>query len=198
MRADVILLLGATLAPTAQAPPTAPSTRPSGGGAELVCETYCHPTKLRTSCARLRLVLADSVDAVTGIKKSAPSTLSRLEVTVFKNGFEKGLYSTFSSVRPSAPGRQSAPEAGPPVPAPALAKRPPQRAFNIRVGEPDASAPFGTDGVTIEGLEPGTLYTWRVWTGAAAGDTSFQVSCEAPTCPADMVRPRGERPEGDQ
>jgi len=47
----------------------------------------------------------------------------------------------------------------------------------------------------IENLEPGVNYTWRVAIETAAGRiVSAPITCEAPVCPADIVRgPGGAR-----
>lgn len=187
MRAYPAVLLGAALAASTPATPAARAQ----DGTSLVCETFCHETKLRTGCARLRLVLPGTIDEATGLAKSASATpIGRLEVTVFKGGFERGLYATLTpgDGRPIKQEGPSQSRAAEPVLAPALASRPALRAFQIQLAEAGKALPFAPGSVTIEGLEPGLTYTWRLGGGAT-------VSCMAPTCPADMfeLEPRNPR-----
>lgn len=176
--------------PPDAAPPQGPAETTAtdrASGLTLTCEVYCSPTKLRTANARLRWELAPgSALSATGDENLAGAE-QRLEATVFKNGFEKNLFVSLPVVQPNSD-QLAAPRVSP--------QQRGLRAFQIRlvdVARPQTTDRFadGTDEIIaeIENLEPGMRYTWRVAIESAAADfVSQTVSCQAPVCPADMVR----------
>ena len=71
------------------AQPAQPAARVEPGIA-LTCEQFCSDTKLRTSNARLRWTLTRAALAASNMENLAAASQT-LEVTVYKNGFDKGL-----------------------------------------------------------------------------------------------------------
>src|SRR5436305_1795069 len=64
------------------------ATARAENGTAITVETYCSETKLRTTNARVRWTAAASMmEAAT-----APNAGTSIEVTVYKNGYEKGLW----------------------------------------------------------------------------------------------------------
>lgn len=173
--------------PTSRAPvvtEAAPEAAAESGVA-LVCEVYCSETELRTALARLRWAQVPG----QGPEAASPPLPQRLDATVFHDGFAKDLYVSL----PLAPGQEPAAA----VPSATVSRRGQAelRAFQIRLaeGEPLFSAQ-GTrpeedeNAVVVENLEPGMSYTWRLVFAGAAGGAAPTVTCQAPVCPADMVR----------
>jgi hypothetical protein len=163
----------------AQAPPEV-HRAVDEAGITITCEVFCSQTKLRTANARIRWYPSKAGPQAASLA-AGPSTL---QTTIFPDGFEKNLYVTVTT-GPGAAERA-------PVAAPEAAKRP-LRAFQFRVLQVESArtseANTPESGVVIEDLEPGMNYMWRVVTEAgAAGVRSPVVMCQAPVCPADIVR----------
>jgi hypothetical protein len=171
-----------------QSPPAPPPAEPARG-ATITCEVFCSQTKLRTANARIRWSAPGSALRAAGIE-SGTAAATRLETTVFRDGFTKGLF-----VRLPIAGSGE-------VGILPLAEQPRQsqlRAYQIRVIEiappvrRTEAAGGDESGVVVEGLEPGVQYTWRAVIEAASRRViSVTATCEAPVCPADMV-PEGRR-----
>jgi hypothetical protein len=167
--------------------PAETATPDKASGLTLTCEVYCSPTKLRTANARIRWQVAPSSDLAAAGADNLARAEQRLEATVFKNGFEKDLFISLPVVQPNSD-QLAAPRVS--------SRQRGLRAFQIRLA--DVARPqsmdrlaAGTDEVVaeIENLEPGMKYTWRVAIDTAARDfVSQTVTCQAPVCPADMVR----------
>jgi hypothetical protein len=160
-------------------------------GLTVACEVFCSTTKLRTSNARVRWNISKAALDAHRITTLA-SARQTLEATVYKNGFDKGLLVSFP-IGAATPARAVAPQ----IAQPAQARL---RAFQIQlisIEPPAAQAGAAGDQMTavIENLEPGVNYTWRVAIETAAGRiVSAPITCEAPVCPADIVRgPGGAR-----
>ncbi len=156
-------------------------------GLALTCEVFCSPTKLRTSNARICWNLPPS--AFEG--RSPETAEQNLQTTVFKKGFEKGLFVTL----PVTAATRERPIT--PILAPKQARL---RAYQIQIIDIErrksAHLPAGGAEVcaVIEGLEPNVNYTWRIQVGTAAGRVvSPSVRCQAQVCPADLVRETRER-----
>ena len=169
----------------------APPEQEAAAGIALICEVYCSETKLRTANARIRwkLVPGPALDAAKA--RTLPAAEQRLETTVYKNGFDKDLYLILPM---SQTGYERA------APSDALSKQGQGRlrAYQIRiidVERPKSTELFATGAAetaaVIENLEPGVSYTWRLVIQTDAGKVvSPAVTCQAPVCPADMVRER--------
>jgi hypothetical protein len=162
-------------------------------GTVITIETYCSETKLRTTNARIRWAVspaffrsnAASADVMSG---------QTIETTVYKNGFEKGLWVALPLSSQATPERPIAARAQGQLKALNI------RAFQLRVVgvEPPAvrRENAGTEekamseetGVVVENLEPGVNYLWRVALDTANGRVvSPTVKTRAPVCPADIV-----------
>jgi hypothetical protein len=170
---------------------TGKSQSPSGLAAS--CEVFCSQTKPGVSNARIRWSLTGAALADAKLKalSAAPQNL---DVTVFYNGLDKGLYVTLP-ISGKFPQRAVAAQLPP--------KQASLRAYQIQIveGGPPKDAPPGQaaeralteHNVVVEGLEPGVNYTWRVTVGSPAGKlTSEPVTCQAPTCPVDASPARRE------
>ena len=203
----VVLAMGMLLGACAQAPsPDAPgadaestagaplaSAERSGadsssGAGTLSCEVYCSETKLRTANARISW---DGTGALAGRASasaaSAAPVAQELQTTVFKGGYDKDLYASFSTLDS---GQRAAARTASALPEPSM------RAYDLSIvpaAQPDArvaasaAVPASRTSVDVEGLEPGMRYTWRVVFATADGEEiSETVTCEAPVCPADL------------
>jgi len=191
-------------APAAPTPPDAPT--------DLICQTYCSATKLRTVVAEIAWKVSDTELSASAF--SARVGEQELEVATVKDGFTRGTYiNLFSMERhPSFRVHSADPASGNSIPgleglvvvgvgrlgdesnqnpddqSPFSFER-----FGVRpFGESDAEAVV----VKIEGLEPGRNYFWRVpATVRGRRVTSEVVQCKAPqSCPADTRRGRQEQP----
>ncbi len=173
---------------TAVAQPTQTTVRVESSLA-LTVEIFCSETKLRTTDARIRWGIPRTMlDASSAAGFAAANP--RLEVTVYKNGFDKGLLVALPL---------SAASSNPPaVPQAANAQTRPQlRAFQIRVIEVEqprtaqALEAGSQMGVVVENLEPGINYTFRIAMDTPAGRiASPPATKQAQVCPADFVLPR--------
>ncbi len=150
----------------------------------VTVDVFCSDTKLRTSNARIRWSMAKEGLQASGLASFSAAKQS-LEATVYKNGFEKGLFVSvpISQVTPVHP-----------VAAQAQEKRAKLRAFQfslIEIEEPKtalAAEGGGEMSAVVEGLEPGVNYTWRIAIDAAAGRiVSAPEMSQAIVCTADMV-----------
>jgi len=165
----------------------------SESGLTLEVEGFCSQVRMRTSNARITWrVTAPALTA--GLASLAP-TAQRLETTVFKNGFERGLFVTLP-ITAAAPDRPVAA-----VAPPTAAQQPARRAYQIRLIEMSAvRAAAADDGasemdVVVENLEPGMNYSWRLTIDApSARMVSPVVSLRARICPSDEVEPRPATP----
>jgi hypothetical protein len=139
---------------------------------DLNVETFCSLTKIRTGVARLSWEV-----------KPAVVGKQRIDVTVFKQGFEKGLYGTISPIEPDV--ELLAPELKEPdlnALVPVLSLTPVEMTYDEERAEIS---------VDVEGLEPGLIYSWRVVTLTDEGWVPGNIaSVEAPVCVADMMDSR--------
>jgi hypothetical protein len=159
---------------------------------DLECLSYCSTTRPGTVIMEVRMRLADR-------QLNEPDFRSRaqqqgLEVTVYSEGFERGLYATVSAIRPRAlfraPARADriAPAVQPQSKIPGLEKlvitdvatrlERPRQPFLM---QPPTGAAAQAEWVTVrlEGLDPGMEYTYRVPGGRSV------VTCQAVVCPVD-------------
>jgi hypothetical protein len=162
-----------------KAPALSPDERALAG---IECKVFCSKVKLRTPVAEL-----------TWMSSEVSLTGQGLEVTVYKDGFEKGQYARLSLIERNQKFvlQQAERYAG--------GTRPPGLDQLIVVDvrtQRTALRQKAANRVTvqIEGLEPGLNYYWRVTPSTAAGPATKEgVGCQAPICPADM-QPGVERP----
>ena len=135
------------------------------------CRVFCSEEKLRTPVAEL-----------TWRSTEARLSTSRIEVTVYKDGFQTGSYVALGSTEGARsirlPQTRKTQEL-----IPALTELVVVEARSSRVRS-------GAVAVRIEGLEPGLNYFWRVvstTTGRQIAEGTTK--CQAPVCPADMQPP---------
>jgi hypothetical protein len=191
--AALLIAIGSSPLPRAEAAQAAQPAARVEPGLTLDVEGFCSETRLRTSNARITWRARASAIAGMASLAAAPQ---RLETTVFKGGFEKGLYVALP-IGDAAADRPIAAIA-PAVPGVAAAAQQTltRRAFQIRlisVAAPRAAAAAADTSemdAVVENLEPGVNYTWRLAVDAPAGRmVSPTVSLRAPVCPADLVEP---------
>jgi len=176
----------ATFRPTSLIPALAQTAQPPTRvepGLTLKCEIFCSEAPRRPSSARIRWTLsraartAANIAALTGARQT-------LEVTVFKDGFQQGLYATLpiAAVSPDRP---------PIAAAAAQATQSQLRAYQIRIISVEQPRTTAADGdaemsAVVENLEPGVNYTWRIAIDAPGGRlVSASTRCKAPVCPND-------------
>lgn len=152
---------------------------PTGDAMKLTCEVYCSETELRTARVRLSWIGPGRLAGPT-----AAEVTEELQATVFKGGFDRDLFA-----RIPVRGEAGEPPAAPDLPALDL-----EVVEVVEPSLPPGAGPAGEDDeavrttVEIEGLEPGTTYTWRVVVETAGGrEVSETVTCVAPVCTADFV-----------
>lgn len=159
----------------------------------LTVEMFCSETKLRTTNARIRWSVPGETLRAAGLA-SLPVTGQTLDVTVYKDGFEKGLLVSLP-ISQASPNRPVMPQASAQV-------RPQLRAFQIRLIEVEqpktvqAVNAGNQTGVVVENLEPGVNYTFRMAVAASSGRmVSPEVTKQARVCPADLepTRPAPRR-----
>jgi len=133
----------------------------------LQVEVSCDPIRIRTPIAR-----------VSWEPSGKTLQTDRLDVTVYKDGFQIGVYASASSFRPELKFALSKSDK-------AAAFRPPGLDLLIRKAEmPSQSRRVS---VTVEGLEPRLNYFWRVLSAGAGQSVSSEiVRHQAPVCPADL------------
>ena len=179
-----------TRAEAAQPAPAQPPARVEPA-LTLTAEGFCSETRLRTS--NVRITWRAGAGALgTGVASLTGAT-QRLETTVFKNGFNRGLYVAL----PIGVAGADQPIAAI-APTTAVQQAPPatRRAYQIRLIEVNAArVAVAADGASemdavVENLEPGLNYLWRMAIDAAAGRiVSPSVTVRALVCPADLVEP---------
>jgi hypothetical protein len=193
--AALLLGSGSTLLPRVAAAQAAaqPAARVEPG-LTLEVEGFCSETRLRTSNARITWrAQATVLGAGVASLDAAPQ---RLETTVFKGGFEKGLYVALPIGDAVADRPIAAIAPGVPGVAGAAQQTLTRRAYQIRLITVNAARASAAAADTsemdavVENLEPGVNYTWRMAVDVAAGRiVSPLVSLRALVCPADMVEP---------
>lgn len=186
----VVALQAATASPSdaGQAQSGQPAARLEPG---LTIEAvgFCSSSRPRTSNARLTW-RATPTALGPGVANLSAAT-QRVEATVFKNGFDRGLFVAL----PVAAGAGDRPVAAV-AQAPAAQQLATRRAFQIRMtavttppSPPAADAGSEMEAV-VENLEPGVTYTWRLTVDApSARIVSRPVTLRAPICPTDGADP---------
>jgi hypothetical protein len=150
---------------------------------------FCSSSRPRTSNARL--TWRATTTALGADVANLSAATQRVEATVFKNGFDRGLFVAL----PVAAGAGDRPVAAV-AQAPVAQQLTTRRAFQIRMTAVTA-APTPTAGdagsemeAVVENLEPGVTYTWRLAVDAPTGRiVSRPVTLRAPICPTDGADP---------
>jgi hypothetical protein len=186
----ILLLLSSPVIKARHQTELAPAAGQEIAPAGLECKTYCSDVKLRTPIAELTW------------PASATASLERqgLEVTVYKNGFERGLSARLLVVRQGE--KFSLQRAAAAVSS--SAQRVPGLDKLVVVGVRTRSmrlraSSVNTITVQVEGLEPGLNYYWRVLSNTSGtnwvANRAYQtVRCQAPVCPADMQPEESTKP----
>ncbi|HXD32554.1 MAG TPA: hypothetical protein VN643_15640 [Pyrinomonadaceae bacterium] len=132
------------------------------------CRTFCSPDKLRTPVMEL-------------VWRASQASLAaeRVEVTVYKDGFAKGVYVSVGASQGQSAALTTRNTAQDDRLPPALKKL-------VVVDSASLSTRPGMATIQIEGLEPGLNYFWRVVSGSNRLVAGGAVRCKAPVCPADM------------
>lgn len=141
---------------------------------EFACEVSCSRTELRTAQAQLSWqASAASVDLTQQV----------LEVTVFKDGFQRGLQARLVPTEGAQKFSLSA------LAATALSQTSLTRldVAGIEI------ASTGRVQIRVKGLEPGLNYFWRLQSADGFTTLSGPVRSQAPTCPADEAREAEEK-----
>jgi hypothetical protein len=155
----------------------------------LECRVYCSDVKPRTSVAEI--VWRATPTRATPQDLEASLAQQGIEVTVYKDGFERGTYASLFSIQR---GRSFSLN-----PTRAIEARIPGldqlTITDVRPVRPEAVQDKSFRGasnvvaVEVEGLEPGLNYFWRVPRADAARamkEVGEVVRCQAATCPADF------------
>jgi hypothetical protein len=168
----LILLLGGSLvactltisAPTLPVPTLVPRPPQPPGDQPLQVVVYCSQERLRTGIAR-----------VSWQALPAEAEAQKLEVTIFKRGFELGAFSTFSPLSDKQLRFPRLPE-GDQITTGGLKR--------LELTSMDYNQEKNNLTVEMGNLEPGLLYLLRLRTGS--DKVSKIVSVEAPVCVADI------------
>jgi hypothetical protein len=138
-------------------------------------EVFCSETKIRTGVA-----------IITWNADSQVIDKQRLDVTFYKKGFEKNLYTTLWPLQKDQKFQTSS-----------QVKLPDRADFQtlyLNVDEVKIMPQEGAMSVRLEGLVPGTNYFWRVCTLSDGGwAPSDNISVEGPICPADLIEEKQQR-----
>ncbi len=188
---------GTPQAASSAAPPAAGAVTPQATGAPAViepaCQMACSPDKPRTAVASISWSVAQPVTDPQAL--SAGVTQQSLDVTTFKDGFQRGA---FAQLTPGV-NRTFAFRAAPAQPSnlPGLTGLSVTRVATLqdriatRPGADRELMPPAANNdpnrvvvVEIQGLEPGLNYYWR------RSPEGPVVRCQAPICPSDS---RGRR-----
>jgi hypothetical protein len=155
----------------------------SPSGLTLTCEVFCSQTKMRTGTARLRWRIQPATRTGIGLATLADAKQT-LELSVFDQGFEKGLFVTLPISQPGP---------GSPIAALAQGKPPTLRAYQVQLVAVERTAVAADAAnemsVLVENLEAGMNYSWRLAISSPKGGIESAIAtCKAPICPADIDR----------
>jgi hypothetical protein len=175
---------------------TSTSLEPTQALIGLECRVYCSKVRPRTAVAEISWK-----EVRSSRLGGTPLTMSeqQLEVTVYKYGFDKGVYAKPFSIERNQrfrmqPSRTNSPQRIPGLDQLVLvdlqtsrdrSSGPPNANMRTLVDRPDADII-----ARIEGLETGLNYFWRVPLTVEPGRVlvSEVVRCKAPVCPYDSPR----------
>ncbi len=133
----------------------------------LQCQSYCSETKLRTGVALL------TWDADKRLIRK-----QRIDVTVYKHGFETRTYTILWPLRKDQR-FQTSDMAN-------IPDRPDRQLLYLKVNKADWNRHTNTISIELEGLQPGLNYFWRVLTLEKQGwRPGITIRCVGPVCPAD-------------
>jgi len=168
---------------------------------ELECVSYCSTRRPGVVMMEVKVRLSDH--SLSEMDLRAKVRQQGLDITVYSEGFERGLYATVSAIKPKAvfraptKGDTRAPAVQTQSKIPGLenlvitdvATRLDKSAESLRLLQPNIRATTEGEWVILhlEGLEPGMAYTYRV-----PGGTSV-VTRQAVVCPVDRIHAPANR-----
>jgi hypothetical protein len=166
--------------------------RAQDAGPSVACEAYCSTAKPGTSVIEVQWPISQAPLSPGELKSRVGQ--QAVEVTVFEDGFDRGLFASLPAVAPKGRFRVNRPAGAAVQTIPGLTRltvsdvatsrdqnRPqPMRLLGV-------AAPGGPESMImlVEGLEPGLNYFWQV-PDPAGGRTV--ITCQAATCPVDLKR----------
>jgi hypothetical protein len=200
----VLFLLAAAVWRFVQ-PASSPVVLAQNPPAEIECVAYCSDIRPGVSYIEVRWRLA--AQPMTDADRRAQLARQKLDVTVYADGFEQGMFAQVEGMRPRTAFR-SMTSAGTSAgsdrrarPLPGLSRlrlvdvgtRETRPAETLRLLDSSITA-AGPEWVVarLEGVEPGMEYTFRVPGGQAT------TTCEAVVCPVDSQRRPAGKPRAVQ
>lgn len=165
-------------------------TRSRSEAGDIECVSYCSDTRPGTVLMEVSVRLADRPLSEADLRSKVRQ--QGLEVTVYSEGFERGLFATVSALKPKALFRARTRSKIPGLEKLSItdvATRLDKSTQSFLLMQPTADPGMqpltettaGAEWVMIrlEGLDPGMEYTFRVSGGRSV------VTCEAVVCPVD-------------
>ena len=154
------------------------------------CEAYCSGDRPGVSVIELRWPVSTAPMGAAAVRAAAAN--QSLEVTVYDDGFERGLFARVGAVQPKAGFRAAVAPGAAEQRIPGIARlvvaevattqdRGPAGRFRLMAAGPQGSAPDSMF-TRIEGVEPGLNYSWRV---PSPSGPPLVLTCQAATCPVD-------------
>jgi hypothetical protein len=169
-------------------PALAQQGAPERTSLSLRCEMICNPAKLRTGVAIISW--QDSRLKATSLSQA------HIDVTVFKDGFDKNVFVSFLGAKPGQKTTMSE-ETSKGMPSGLrlraldlifLSAIQPELKGDQVVQRAASQLENGETGALVENVEPGVNYFWRLrFSAEGKSRVSETTQCEAPVCPADMV-----------
>jgi hypothetical protein len=169
-------------------------TRSRSEAGDLECISYCSTTRPGTVLMEVRVRLADRSLSEADLRSKVRQ--QGLEVTVYADGFERGLLAAVPAIKPQAQfrarTRTGAPAVRSQIKIPGLetlvitdvGTRLNKAGQSFLLMQPRTQPAEEGDWVTVrlEGADPGMAYTFRVPGGQSI------VTCQAIVCPVDIIR----------
>lgn len=170
-------------------------TRGQSRAGDMECISYCSTTQPGTIIMEVRVRLAERPMSATDLRARVQQ--QGLEVTVYSDGFERGLYATVPAIKPRAQFRVRTTGNRVTPAGPAQSRIPglerlvitdvatrleqPARPFHLMQQPTAVAAQSESVLIRLEGLDPGMEYTYRVPRGQTV------VTCQAVVCPVDRI-----------
>jgi hypothetical protein len=159
---------------------------------DIECVSYCSPTRPGTVLMEVKIRLADLLLNEADLRSKVRQ--QGLEVTVYADGFERGLFAAVPAIKPRAlfrARRAEAPAVRSQIKISGLetlvitdvGTRLNKAAQSFRLMQPRTQIADEGEWVTVrlEGADPGMAYTFRVPGGQSI------VMCQAIVCPVDRI-----------
>ena len=156
---------------------------------DLECVSYCSAIRPGTVLMEVKVRLAD--DPLNETQLRSRVRQQGLEVTVYADGFERGLFATVPAIQPRALFRVRSTATQSRIPGlerlvvTQATTRLDRASESLHLTKsPSGSAAQGEWVITVlEGLDPGMAYTFRAPTRPSV------VTCQATVCPVDKASP---------